>query len=64
MGKIRRGNYVFIRWIGDHGNHMHVYKNDRLVLKWDLDKNEPIGDFHANRRLLKIISTLQQEGKL
>lgn len=41
MGKIRRGNYVFISWIGDHGNHVHVFKDRRLVVKWD-ERGSPL----------------------
>lgn len=37
MAKIRRGNYVFLTWVGDHDpRHVHVYKDGELVVKWDL----------------------------
>lgn len=39
MGKIKRGNYQFLTWIGDHDYHVHIYKDDVQVLKWDLQKN-------------------------
>lgn len=40
MSKIRRGNYVFITWKGDHRPwHVHVYQDGRLVVKWDLDNH-------------------------
>jgi hypothetical protein len=41
MGKVRRGNYVFLSWKGDHGRHVHVYRDGRFVLKWDLDNRRP-----------------------
>ncbi|HLG19143.1 MAG TPA: hypothetical protein VI895_04910 [Bdellovibrionota bacterium] len=63
MGKVRRGNYVFISWIGDHGHHVHVYKDGRQVLKFDLDEQKPISGT-PTRRLLKLIFDLQGEGKL
>jgi hypothetical protein len=28
MGKLRRGGFVFVTWIGDHGPyHVHVYED-------------------------------------
>lgn len=37
MGKIRRGGYVFVTWKGDHApRHVHVYRDGKLVVKWDL----------------------------
>ena len=41
MGKIRRSIYFFIMWKGDHSpRHVHIYKDAKLVLKWDLDNNK------------------------
>ena len=38
MGKYRRGGYVFITWKGDHPpRHVHVYRDGKLIVKWDLD---------------------------
>jgi hypothetical protein len=37
-GKVRRGNYVFLAWKGDHSpRHVHVYSGGRLVVKWNLE---------------------------
>ena len=64
MGKIRRGNYVFLSWTGDHSpKHVHVYRDGRLVVKWDLDNQRPMAG-SVNRRLVKIIEELDREGKL
>ncbi len=63
MGKIRRGNYIFVSWIGDHGNHVHVYKDSKLVVKWDLEENKTM-EGKINRKILKIISQLKKEGRL
>lgn len=64
MGKIRRGNYVFVTWIGDHApRHVHVYRDSRLVVKWDLENWAPMQG-KATRRLLKLIEELESEGKL
>ena len=38
MGKIRRGNYVFVTWIGDHRpRHVHVYSDGKLIVTWDIE---------------------------
>ena len=64
MSKIRRGNYVFLIWIGDHSpRHVHVYRKSRLVVKWDLENWQPM-EGRASRGLLKIIEELESEGVL
>ena len=64
MGKVRRGNYVFVWWIGDHPpRHVHVYQDGRFVLKWDLENDLPMkGTPHA--RILRLIEELRSEGLL
>lgn len=64
MGKVRRGNYIFVFWKGDHApRHVHVYRDGRLVVKWDLENWMPMKG-HANKRVLKLIKELESEGKL
>lgn len=64
MVKIRRSNYVFLTWEGDHSpRHVHVYRGGRLVLKWDLD-NKKVLKGKPTRRLLALIQQLVQEGAL
>lgn len=64
VSKIRRGNYVFVTWIGDHPpRHVHVYKDGKLVVKWDLENHLAMKG-QANRRILKLIAELEQEGLL
>ena len=64
MGKIRRGNYIFVTWIGDHPpRHVHVYRNGRLVVKYDLD-NRVAMKGKANNKIIKLIAELEQEGRL
>ena len=64
MGKIRRGGFVFLTWTGDHApRHVHVYRDGKDVLKWDLE-NETAMKGKASRRLLRIIAELEKEGKL
>jgi hypothetical protein len=64
MVKVRRSNYVFLTWIGDHSpRHVHVYKSSKLVVKWDLENWLPMKG-KANRRLIQLIEELNREGVL
>ncbi|MDA3940884.1 MAG: DUF4160 domain-containing protein [Spirochaetia bacterium] len=64
MGKVKRGGYVFLSWIGDHTpKHVHVYKNGKLIVKWDLENNMAMKGAET-RDILKYIEALVQEGKL
>jgi len=64
MSKIRRGNYIFLTWKGDHSpRHVHVYRNTRLVVKCDLENWQPM-EGKADRKLLQIIEELDNEGEL
>ncbi len=64
MGKVRRGNYIFLGWKGDHSpRHVHVYRDARKVVKWDLENWQAM-EGKANQRLLKIIKELDEEGVL
>ena len=63
MGKIRRGNFIFVNWIGDHGHHVHVYRDRRLVVKWDLDLEIAI-EGRITRKILKYLRKLKKEGEL
>lgn len=60
MGKVRRGNYIFVSWIGDHGHHVHVYKDRRQILKWDLDENKVMKG-KMTKKLLKMIRELRKK---
>lgn len=64
MGKIRRGGYVFITWKGDHSpRHVHVYRDGRLVVIWDLDNMKSMKGV-APRRVIALITMLESEGTL
>ena len=64
MGKIRRGGYVFLSWKGDHGpKHVHVYRKGLLLLKWDLEAEQPMKG-KMTRRIREILCQLQAEGRL
>jgi hypothetical protein len=64
MSKIRRGGYVFLSWKGDHGpRHVHVYRDGRFVVKWDLDRGIVMKG-SENRRVRALIAELRAEGLL
>ena len=43
--------------------HVHVYRNGRLVVKWDL-KNGQVMKGTMSRRVLALIEELEDEGRL
>lgn len=64
MGKVRRGGFLFITWKGDHSpRHVHIYRDGRLIVVWDLDNWKPMKGV-APRRVLDLIETLESEGAL
>ena len=64
MGKIRRGGYVFVTWKGDHApRHVHVYREGKLVVKWDLDNKKAMKG-EASRKVLDLIDELESGGLL
>jgi hypothetical protein len=64
MARIRRGGFIFLTWAGDHPpRHVHVYRDGKLIVKWDLDNRKPmIG--RSTRRILELIRELESEGLL
>ena len=64
MSRVRRGGFIFVTYVGDHApRHVHVYRNGRLIVKWDLDNHLPM-EGAATRAILKLIDALVAEGKL
>ena len=64
MARIRRGGYIFLTWVGDHPpRHVHVYRDGRLEVKWDLDNRMPMRGM-ATRRILELMDELESEGRL
>jgi hypothetical protein len=64
MGKVRRGGYVFLSYVSDHGpRHVHVYRDGRLIVKWDLDHGVAMKG-KASPNLKGLIRQLQAEGRL
>jgi len=64
MGKLRRGGFIFVWWKGDHPpRHVHVYRDGKLLVKWDLDNKKAMKG-RATRRIVDLIDTLESEGIL
>jgi hypothetical protein len=64
VAKIRRRGYVFVARKSDHSpRHVHVYRNGRLVVKWDLESGLAMKG-NVSRRLLDAIKELEAEGRL
>jgi hypothetical protein len=64
MTRIRRGGYIFLTRESDHPpRHAHVYKEGRLVLRWDLEGQKPLTG-QASRRVIELIRELCSEGRL
>ena len=66
MGKVRRGGYMFIWWIGDHSpRHVHVFdKHGRLITRVNLETMRPMDISKIERKILVVIRELQNEGRL
>ena len=63
MGRKRRGGYIFEFYVGDHlPRHVHIYKDDRLIAKVELDKELTVMTGRVSRRLRKILRSLIKEG--
>lgn len=64
MGRIRRGGYVFIWWVGDHAPRICTSTSmATLLLRWDLEAWAAIGG-RPSRHLLKVLAELREEGSL
>jgi len=66
MGKVRRGGYMFIWWIGDHHpRHVHVFdKNGRIITRVNLETMQPMDIPRIEGKILVLIRELQNEGRL
>ncbi len=64
MSRIKRGGYVFMTWKNDHApEHVHVYEDRRLIVKWNLENDCAILGY-ASRRIQRLIAELEAEGSL
>ena len=64
MGRLKRGEFIFVWWKGDHSpRHVHVCRDGTLVVKWDLENQKPMAR-EAPRVVLELIMELVAEGRL
>ena len=64
MAVFKRGNFRFVSFKGDHSpKHVHVYKDGRMVVKWDLENGQAMKG-SATRKVRQIINELINEGLL
>lgn len=63
-GRQKRYGYLFTWYVGDHlPIHIHVYKDNKLVCRWQLfEEKELTGK--ANAKIKKAIDELKNEGVL
>lgn len=55
---------MFVTWTSDHApRHVHVYRDGQLVVKWDLERWQPMKG-HASDRLRRLLDRLVAEGAL
>lgn len=66
MGKVRRGGYVFERWIGDYEpRHIDVSKLDgRILGRVVLATKQPMDAWNPPKKVLQITAELEKEGCL
>ncbi len=66
MGKIRRNGYSLEWFISDHEpRHVHVYDSKRrLIGRLDLDKMVGVEGWTPDRKLIRLIADLREEGRV
>ena len=66
MGKIRRSGYILEWFIGDHEpRHIHVHDSKhRLIGRLDVDRLVGVEGWTPDRKLIKLIQDLKNEGRL
>ena len=53
---------MFLTWKGDHTpRHVHVYRDGKLIVKWNLEDRVPI---KGRACLLELIAELEREAAL
>ncbi|HVG79078.1 MAG: hypothetical protein ABW216_16150 [Candidatus Rokuibacteriota bacterium] len=51
-------------WKSDHPpRHVHVYREGKLIVKWDLDNEKPMKGV-ASAEVRRLIRALQSEGRV
>ncbi len=64
MGKLKRGGFIIIWWIGDHPpKHVHVFKEGQELAKVTIPDLKPLSG-KISSKMLKTLRELIKEGKL
>ena len=65
MGRIRRGGYIFIWWIGDYPpRHVHVFDDDgKIITRVNLDTMQPMDVVKIDKKIVDLIDELRKEGR-
>ena len=64
VSRFRRAGFQFVVWKGDHSpRHAHIYRDGKLVVKWDLENWQPMRG-RPGARLLRLLRELRREGVL
>jgi hypothetical protein len=65
MGRIRRGGYIFIWWIGAHSpRHVHVFDNDgKIITRVNLKTMQPMDVRKIDKKIVDLIGILRKEGR-
>ena len=66
MGRVRRYGYFLEWYIGDHvPRHVHVYNNKgKLLGRLDIDVMVGLENWTPDKKLIKLIEELRNEGRL
>ena len=66
MGRIRRGGFFIVWWIGDHSpRNVHVYDSaERFLGRGEIPSGEPMDDWKPTKKVLQILAELTEEGRL
>jgi hypothetical protein len=66
MGKIRRGGYLFLWWIGDHPpRHVHVFDaKGKLLGRVTVPGGQPLDSWTPSSKVIRILGQLEKEGRL
>jgi hypothetical protein len=66
MGRIRRAGYIITWFIGDHTpRHVHVETDKgKLIGRFDLQTRRGMEGWQPDKKLLKLIADLENEGRL
>ena len=66
MGRVRRGGFIFVWWIGDHEpRHVHISDgNGNLLGRVAFDDFVPLDNWQPPRKVVEIMKQLKVEGRL